>query len=158
LDSSETKTNFGRRTIKLFRFAVLIARLVLSPSRSFSPGTLTLDGASVVSTRNRCFRRAKVRFFDAHRSASDEGFLDFTTGDKEFWIIKALQPLLLHPGAGGIRRNLNLVTASGNLSFCSPKSATKRNGTEIDLKVFVTRTGRSAVKSGAFTGQWKASQ
>ena len=60
--------------------------------------------------------RAKVPLSTLIVLPADEEILDFTTGDKEFWIINGAHNLCyLHPAQVGIHSNLNLVTASGHL-------------------------------------------
>ena len=60
--------------------------------------------------------RAKVRFSTLIVLPEDEEILDFTTGDKEFWIINGAHNLCyVHPAQAGIRSNLNLITASGHV-------------------------------------------
>jgi hypothetical protein len=49
--------------------------------------------------------RAKVRFSTLIVLPDNEEILDFTTGDKEFWIVNGAH----------IRSNLNLISASGNV-------------------------------------------
>jgi type IV secretion system protein VirB9 len=83
--------------------------------------------------------RAKVRFSTLIVLPADEEILDFTTGDKEFWIINGAHNLCyLHPAQVGIRSNLNLITASGHLYSFLLTEISKQPGTEPDLKVFVT--------------------
>ena len=81
---------------------------------------------------------AKVRFSTLIVLPADEEILDFTTGDKEFWIINGAHNLCyLHPAQTGIRSNLNLVTAGGHVySFLLTEISTQSN-VEPDLKVFV---------------------
>ena len=68
----------------------------------------------------------------------DEEILDFTTGDKEFWIINGAHNLCyVHPAKAGIRSNLNLITASGHVySFLLTEISNEQNA-EPDLKIFV---------------------
>jgi type IV secretory pathway VirB9-like protein len=83
--------------------------------------------------------RAKVRFSTLIVLPADEEILDFTTGDKEFWIINGAHNLCyLHPAQAGIRSNLNLVTASGHLYSFLLTEISKEPGSEAGLKVFVT--------------------
>src|SRR6516162_10981361 len=81
---------------------------------------------------------AKVRFSTLIVLPADEEILDFTTGDKEFWIINGAHNLCyLHPAQTGIRSNLNLVTAGGHVySFLLTEVSAQPN-VEADLKVFV---------------------
>jgi len=82
--------------------------------------------------------RAKLRFSTLIVLPDDEEILDFTTGDKEFWIINGSHNLCyVHPSQAGIRSNLNLITASGHVySFLLTEISNEPNA-EPDLKIFV---------------------
>jgi len=81
---------------------------------------------------------AKVRFSTLIVLPDNEEILDFTTGDKEFWIVNGAHNLCyVHPAQAGIRSNLNLITASGNVySFLLTEISGEPN-TQPDLKLFV---------------------
>ncbi len=82
--------------------------------------------------------RAKVRFSTLIVLPAEEEILDFTTGDKDFWIINGAHNLCyLHPAQEGIRSNLNLVTASGHVYSFLLTEISKDSKAEPDLKVFV---------------------
>ena len=82
--------------------------------------------------------RAKLRFSTLIVLPDDEEILDFTTGDKEFWIINGSHNLCyVHPAQVGIRSNLNLITATGHVySFVLTEISNDPNA-EPDLKIFV---------------------
>jgi type IV secretory pathway VirB9-like protein len=82
--------------------------------------------------------RAKLRFSTLIVLPDDEEILDFTTGDKEFWIINGSHNLCyVHPAQAGIRSNLNLITATGHVySFVLTEISDDPNA-EPDLKIFV---------------------
>jgi type IV secretory pathway VirB9-like protein len=82
--------------------------------------------------------RAKLRFSTLIVLPEDEEILDFTTGDKEFWVINGAHNLCyVHPAEAGIRSNLNLITASGHVySFLLTEISNQPNK-EPDLKIFV---------------------
>jgi type IV secretory pathway VirB9-like protein len=82
--------------------------------------------------------RAKLRFSTLIVLPDDEEILDFTTGDKEFWIINGWQNLCyVHPAQAGIRSNLNLITATGHVySFILTEISNDPNA-DPDLKIFV---------------------
>jgi type IV secretion system protein VirB9 len=81
---------------------------------------------------------AKVRFSTLIVLPADEEILDFTTGDKEFWIINGAHNLCyLHPAQPGIRSNLNLVTASGHVYSFLLTEISNQSNAEPDLKVFI---------------------
>jgi type IV secretory pathway VirB9-like protein len=82
--------------------------------------------------------RAKLRFSTLIILPDDEEILDFTTGDKEFWVINGAHNLCyVHPAQAGIRSNLNLITATGHVySFLLTEISNQPN-VEPDLKIFV---------------------
>jgi type IV secretion system protein VirB9 len=82
--------------------------------------------------------RAKLRFSTLIVLPEDEEILDFTTGDKEFWIINGAHNLCyVHPAQAGIRSNLNLITASGHVYSFLLTEISSEPGAEPDLKIFV---------------------
>jgi type IV secretory pathway VirB9-like protein len=82
--------------------------------------------------------RAKVRYSTLLVLPDNEEILDFTTGDREFWIINGAHNLCyVHPAQAGIRSNLNLITASGRVySFLLTEISSEPNA-QPDLKLFV---------------------
>jgi type IV secretory pathway VirB9-like protein len=90
--------------------------------------------------------RAKLRFSTLIVLPDNEEILDFTTGDKEFWVINGAHNLCyIHPAQVGIRSNLNLITASGHVySFLLTEISDQPNA-EPDLKLFVELKEGSAV-------------
>jgi type IV secretion system protein VirB9 len=82
--------------------------------------------------------RAKLRFSTLIILPDEEEILDFTTGDKEFWIINGAHNLCyVHPAHSGIRSNLNLITASGHVySFLLTEISDQPN-LDPDLKIFI---------------------
>jgi type IV secretion system protein VirB9 len=82
--------------------------------------------------------RAKVRYSTLLVLPDNEEILDFTTGDKEFWIINGAHNLCyVHPAQAGIRSNLNLITASGHVySFLLTEISSDPNA-QPDLKLFI---------------------
>jgi type IV secretion system protein VirB9 len=89
---------------------------------------------------------AKVRFSTLIVLPADDEILDFTTGDKDFWIINGAHNLCyLHPAQAGLRSNLNLVTASGHVySFLLTEISNQPN-TDPDLKVFIVPKEESTI-------------
>jgi type IV secretion system protein VirB9 len=90
--------------------------------------------------------RAKLRFSTLIVLPDDEEILDFTTGDKEFWIINGSHNLCyVHPAQAGIRSNLNLITAAGHIySFLLNEISNDPNA-EPDLKIFVEPKEASSI-------------
>jgi len=60
--------------------------------------------------------RAKMRYTTLVQVPTGEKILEAATGDKDFWIIEAVQNFcFLHPAKAGIHSNLNLITDKGNI-------------------------------------------
>src|SRR5271154_1339855 len=94
--------------------------------------------------------RAKLRFSTLIVLPEDEEILDFTTGDKEFWVINGAHNLCyVHPAQAGIRSNLNLITASGHVySFLLTEISNQPNA-EPDLKIFVEPKESSSIATNS---------
>ncbi len=92
--------------------------------------------------------RAKLRFSTLIVLPEDEEILDFTTGDKEFWIINGAHNLCyVHPAEAGIRSNLNLITASGHVYSFLLTEISSEPGAEPDLKIFIEPKESSGLAS-----------
>src|SRR5713101_6145300 len=90
--------------------------------------------------------QAKVRFSTLIVLPADEEILDFTTGDKDFWIINGTNNLCyLHPARAGIHSNLNLVTASGHVYSFLLIEISKEPNAEPDLKLFIEPKDESSI-------------
>src|SRR5713226_2369182 len=140
------------------------AALLSAAAFSFSsPGAAaTPDGARVVkySKEDIIPVRAKLRFSTLIVLPDDEEILDFTTGDKEFWVINGARNLCyVHPAQTGIRSNLNLITASGHVySFLLTEISNQPNA-EPDLKIFVEpKEGSGIAASTALRGYVSAGE
>jgi type IV secretory pathway VirB9-like protein len=104
--------------------------------------------------------RAKLRFSTLIVLPDDEEILDFTTGDKEFWIINGSHNLCyVHPAQAGIRSNLNLITAAGHVySFVLTEISNDPNA-EPDLKIFVEpKEGSGVTAKSALRGYVSAAE
>lgn len=95
--------------------------------------------------------KAKLRFSTLIILPEKEEILDFTTGDKEFWIINGAHNLCyIHPAQAGIRSNLNLITASGHVySFLLTEISSDPNA-DPDLKIFIEPKEQSGIGGSAF--------
>ncbi len=90
--------------------------------------------------------RAKLRFSTLIVLPESEEILDFTTGDKEFWIINGAHNLCyIHPAQAGIRSNLNLITASGHVYSFLLTEISKEPNAEPDLKLFIEPKDESSI-------------
>lgn len=94
---------------------------------------------------------AKLKFSTLIVLPENEEILDFTTGDKDFWIINGAHNLCyIHPAQAGIRSNLNLITASGHVySFLLQEISNDPNA-EPDLKIFIEPKEQSGIGTDAF--------
>jgi type IV secretory pathway VirB9-like protein len=135
--------------LRIFAVAILgVAAFDASPANAARD-----DAARVVkySKQDIVPVRAKLRFSTLIVLPEDEEILDFTTGDKEFWVINGAHNLCyVHPAQADIRSNLNLITASGHVySFLLTEISNQPN-VEPDLKIFVEPKEGSgfAVSSG----------
>lgn len=118
---------------KLLSFLALL--LLAVPS-----GVRAQDSARLVrySQRDVIPINAKVRFSTLIVLPANEEILDYTTGDKDYWIINGVHNLCyLHPAAVGIKTDLNLVTASGHIYSFLLTEISKEHEVQPDLKVFV---------------------
>ena len=134
-------------------FVRVIALVVLIAALQFSVLRAASEAARVVkySKEDIVPVRAKLRFSTLIVLPEDEEILDFTTGDKEFWIINGAHNLCyVHPAQAGIRSNLNLITASGHVYSFLLMEVSSDPGTEPDLKIFIEpkETSGFAAKSG----------
>jgi type IV secretion system protein VirB9 len=102
---------------------------------------------------------AKVRFSTLIVLPDDEEILDFTTGDREFWIINGSHNLCyVHPAQAGTRSNLNLITANGHVYSFLLTEISGEPKVEPDLKIFVEPKESSAVGSSSLRGYVKAGE
>ncbi len=126
----------------------LVACLVLALlSLGWAISATTSEGARVVSYSREDIIpvRAKLRFSTLIVLPDNEEILDFTTGDKEFWIVNGAHNLCyIHPAQAGIRSNLNLITASGNVYSFFLTEISGESGAQPDLKLFVQPKETSA--------------
>jgi type IV secretory pathway VirB9-like protein len=82
--------------------------------------------------------KTRVRYTTLIVLPKNEQILDFTVGDKEFWIIEGNENLAyVKPARAGAQTDLNLVTASGNIYSFLLSEVSERANAEADLKVFV---------------------
>jgi type IV secretory pathway VirB9-like protein len=134
-----------RRTFRLRRrsFFPLVVVTALFPAGLRAATHTPADGVTAVrivkvAREDVVPVRAKVRYSTLLVLPDNEEILDFTTGDREFWIINGAHNLCyVHPAQAGIRSNLNLITASGHVySFLLTEISSEPNA-QPDLKLFV---------------------
>lgn len=92
--------------------------------------------------------KAKVRFTTLIVLPKQEQILDFTCGDKEFWIVNGNQNFAyVKPAKAGSRTNLNLITASGNVYSFVLSEVTEATDSQPDLKIFVEQQDESMLSA-----------
>src|SRR5690349_286884 len=133
----------------IFLFGGLLCGLVFGQVRAQA----AIDTARVVKygPNDIVPVKAKLRFSTLLILPEKEEILDFTTGDKEFWIVNGAHNLCyLHPAQAGIRSNLNLITASGHVYSFLLEEVSKEPNAEPDLKIFVEPKEQSGIGGSAF--------
>ena len=86
--------------------------------------------------------KAKMRYTTMIELPANEKIMEVATGDKDYWIIDAVQNLcFLHPAKPGIQSNLNLITDHGNVYSFTLQEVSA----DPDLKVIIQPTDSSAL-------------
>ncbi len=94
---------------------------------------------------------AKLRYSTLIVLPENEEILDFTTGDRDFWIINGAHNLCyIHPAQAGIRSNLNLITASGHVYSFLLEEISNEPNVEPDVKIFIEPKEQSGIGTDAF--------
>lgn len=82
--------------------------------------------------------RTKLRYTTLIVLPKNEQILDFTCGDKEFWVVNGTQNFAyIKPAKTGAQTNLNLITASGNIYSFVLVEVSDHPNAQPDLKVFI---------------------
>jgi type IV secretory pathway VirB9-like protein len=123
---------------------VLMVAFALAIAAFPGPSRATTDTARVVkySQDDIVTVHAKLRYSTLIVLPENEEILDFTTGDKDFWIINGAHNLCcIHPAQAGIRSNLNLITASGQVYSFVLEGISNEPNAEPDLEIFIRAGG-----------------
>lgn len=92
---------------------------------------------------------AKVRYTTLIILPEDERILDFTCGDKDYWIVDGNENFaFVKPAKASAATNVNLVTAAGNV-YSFVLAEVSESGGEPDLKVFIEPTDASMLSAAA---------
>src|SRR5258706_8267861 len=129
-------STLGKHTLLKNFTVVLLGILALDQV----PAHAATDSARVVkyAQNDIVSVKAKLRFSTLIVLPEKEEILDFTTGDKEFWIVNGAHNLCyVHPAQGGIRSNLNLITASGRVYSFLLTEISKEPNAQPELKLLV---------------------
>ena len=140
------------------RFFLTASLLLLAPFYRLQAS----DGARTVeySESDIVPIHAKIRFSTLIVLPANEEILDFTTGDKDFWVINGVHNLCyVHPAQPGVQSDLNLITASGHIYSFILTEISNKPTEDPDLKVFVLpKDGVNLASSGGQTHYVRASE
>jgi type IV secretory pathway VirB9-like protein len=96
--------------------------------------------------------KTKLRYTTLIILPKGEEILDFTCGDKEFWVVNGAQNFAhIKPAKAGAETNLNLITASGNIYSFVLREVSELPNTEPDLKVFIELEDESMASAASGT-------
>jgi type IV secretory pathway VirB9-like protein len=103
--------------------------------------------------------KAKLRYTTLIVLPKTEKILDFTCGDKEFWVVNGSENMAyVKPAKAGAQTNLNLITASGNIySFVLAEVSELPDGVP-DLKVYVEPKDESMVSAAGGSPRFVSAQ
>ncbi len=88
-----------------------------------------------------------------------EQILDFTCGDKEFWVVNGTQNFAyVKPAKAGAETNLNLITASGNIYSFVLAEVSEIPNAQADLKVFVESDGQPMAEAASAAPRFVSAQ
>jgi len=148
------------------RSTLLTSALVAGMVASAVPVLAQVDGIRDVTASDRSVipLNTRLRYTTMIVLPDGEEILDVICGDRDFWVISAVQNVAhVKPAKAGAETNLNLVTARGTIySFLlSEKSAAPAAQAAPDLKVYVsadpsTPVGRQKYYSAAEVEQLQA--
>jgi len=94
--------------------------------------------------------KARIRYTTLIVLPKEERILDFTCGDKEFWVVNGTQNLAyIKPAKAGSQTNLNLITASGNIYSFLLAEVSESPMDLPDLKVFVQLRDESILSAAS---------
>jgi type IV secretory pathway VirB9-like protein len=115
------------------------AETVIRPTGLAEPLVRPTGARAVVySERDVISVRTKLRYTTMIVLPKEEQILDFTCGDKEFWVVNGNQNFAyVKPAKAGAQTNLNLVTATGNIYSFVLSDISEIAKAEPDLKIFV---------------------
>ena len=143
-----TSTIWKRRV-----FGVLVAAIFAVLAFGQIPAHAATESARVVKYgwNDIVTVHAKVRYSTLIVLPKNEQILDFTTGDKDFWIINGAHNFCyVHPAKEGIKTDLNLITASGHVYSFLLEEISDEPDVQPDLKIFIEPKEGSGIRSDAF--------
>ena len=103
--------------------------------------------------------RTKLRYTTLIVLPKNEQILDYTCGDKEFWVVNGNQNFAyVKPAKAGAETNLNLVTASGNIYSFVLNEISETPNAQADLKVFVELSSQPMTEAASAPPRFVSAQ
>jgi len=103
--------------------------------------------------------KTKLRYTTLIVLPKNEQILDYTCGDKEFWVVNGSQNFAyVKPAKAGAETNLNLVTASGNIYSFVLNEVSETPNAQADLKIFVDLQSQPMADAASGPPRFVASQ
>lgn len=94
--------------------------------------------------------KTKLRYSTLLVLPKNEQILDFTCGDKDWWVINGAQNFAyVKPAKAGAQTNLNLITASGNVYSFMLVEVSEAPDAQPDLKVFIEPSDESLLDAAS---------
>src|ERR1041385_4978322 len=94
--------------------------------------------------------KTKLRYTTLIVLPKTEQILDFTCGDKEYWVVNGTQNFAyIKPAKAGSQTNLNLITASGNIYSFVLAEVSETSAMPPDLKIFVELKDDSMISAAS---------
>lgn len=94
--------------------------------------------------------KTKLRYSTLLVLPKNEQILDFTCGDKDWWVINGAQNFAyIKPAKAGAQTNLNLITAGGNVYSFVLLEVSDVPDAQPDLKVFVEPNDQSLLDAAS---------
>ena len=103
--------------------------------------------------------KARIRFTTLIVLPKQEQILDFTCGDKDFWVVNGNQNFAyVKPAKEGSQTDLNLITVSGNIYSFLLTEVSKQPDSNPDLKIFIEPTEESMLSAAKGEPRFVAAQ
>ncbi len=103
--------------------------------------------------------KARIRFTTLIVLPKQEQILDFTCGDKDFWVVNGNQNFAyVKPAKEGSQTDLNLITASGNVYSFLLTEVSKQPDSDPDLKIFIEPKDESMLSAASGQPRFVAAQ
>jgi type IV secretory pathway VirB9-like protein len=103
--------------------------------------------------------KTKLRYTTLIVLPKNEQILDFTCGDKEFWVVNGEANFAyIKPAKPGAQTNLNLITASGNIYSFALVEVSEMPEAAPDLKVFIEPKDESMISAASASPKFVSAQ